>query len=152
MLRCHSLSMDIRQCSVFCVLLDIARSTESTYITFLAVDMFEEDLGFPQGTFRKAHNIRDRASLTTLRSLHYMPKPATSDAYWRCGSHADMSLLSLLFQKEGQGDLQICPGREAITDFGMGDKWTEVPAKQGPIVCNIGDMLMVGRPLVTIVY
>ena len=98
----------------------------------LAVDMLEEDLGFSQGTFRKAHNINDRASLTILRSLHYMPKPATNEEYWRCGSHADMSLLSLLFQKEGQGGLQICPGRDAITDWGMGDKWTEVPAKQVP--------------------
>ncbi|CAD6588677.1 MAG: hypothetical protein CYPHOPRED_004479, partial [Cyphobasidiales sp. Tagirdzhanova-0007] len=105
MLKCHSLSMDI-------------------------LDMLEEDLGFSQGTFRKAHNINDRASLTILRSLHYMPKPATNEEYWRCGSHADMSLLSLLFQKEGQGGLQICPGRDAITDWGMGDKWTEVPAKQ----------------------
>lgn len=77
-----------------------------------------------------------------MRQLHYLPKEATTTPYWRNGSHTDISILTLLFQREGEDGLQICPGREAFTDFGMGDSWTAVPARQGPIVCNIGDMMM----------
>lgn len=79
----------------------------------------------------------------------------------RAGAHADWGLLTLLFQREGQGGLEICPGREAVTRFALGDTWTRVPPPPPPgsspssspsssdddqaaatIVCNIGDMLM----------
>ena len=34
------------------------------------------------------------------------------------------------------------PGRESVTEFGIGDRWTKLEAKTGEIVCNIGDLLM----------
>lgn len=50
--------------------------------------------------------------------------------------------LTLLFQKEGQSGLEICPGREVVTEFGLGDTWTKVELGPGDIICNIGDLLM----------
>ena len=52
------------------------------------------------------------------------------------------TFLTLLFQKEGQSGLDICPGREVVTEFGIGDECTKVEAITGEIVCNIGDILM----------
>ncbi|PTU24611.1 hypothetical protein P175DRAFT_0528108 [Aspergillus ochraceoroseus IBT 24754] len=48
--------------------------------------------------------------------------PALRDA------HADWDLLTLLFQKAGQSGLEICPGREVVTEFGIGDG---VPSEPG---------------------
>jgi isopenicillin N synthase-like dioxygenase len=47
----------------------------------------------------------------------------------------------LLFQREGEDGLEICPGRESHSSFAMGDDFTPLPAHTGPIVVNIGDML-----------
>ena len=44
---------------------------------------------------------------------------------------------TLLFQREGQGGLQVCPGKEADAQ-----EWTPVPPDETLITCNIGDMLM----------
>jgi len=44
---------------------------------------------------------------------------------------------TLLFQQGGQGDLEVCPGKEARTQ-----EWTSVEPATGVITCNIGDMLM----------
>lgn len=64
------------------------------------------------------------------------------EEYHRAGAHADWDFLTLLFQKEGQVGLEICPGRESVTEFGIGDRWTKLEAKTGEIVWNIGDLLM----------
>lgn len=61
---------------------------------------------------------------------------------WRAGSHTDIGLLTLLFQRDGQDGLEICPGRQTYSSFATGDKFTPLSAKTGPIVVNIGDMLM----------
>lgn len=58
------------------------------------------------------------------------------------GPHADWDLLTLLYQRPGQSGLEICPGRESVTEFGIGDEWTKVEFSPGDIVCNIGDLLM----------
>lgn len=78
-----------------------------------------------------------------MRSLHYLPTTETKENYWRNGPHTDISVLTLLFQREGEAGLEILPGRQAVGEYGMSeqDKWSAVPAKQGPIVCNIGDMM-----------
>ncbi|EIM91215.1 Clavaminate synthase-like protein [Stereum hirsutum FP-91666 SS1] len=117
MYRCHEISLQILQ-------------------------LFEDALGLEKGTFDKAIVPEDPESLSSMRTLHYLPSDGTKKDYWRNGPHADLSLLTLLFQREGEAGLEICPGREALTEYGMGDAWTPVAAKLGPIICNIGDMLM----------
>jgi len=54
----------------------------------------------------------------------------------------DWDFITLLFQRAGQSGLEICPGREVSTEFGIGDTWTKVEPQPGEIVCNIGDLLM----------
>ncbi|KAJ5092974.1 hypothetical protein N7456_008835 [Penicillium angulare] len=105
---------------------------------------FARGLGFPDEFFIKCHDVARPDSQTTMRLLHYFALPEESDGkvYHRAGAHADWDFLTLLFQKEGQSGLEICPGRESVTEFGIGDGWTKVEAKTGEIVCNIGDLLM----------
>lgn len=83
---------------------------------------------------------------SVLRLLHYFPcdpEKTLKEDYHRAGPHADWDFITLLFQAEaGMSGLEICPGREAVTEFGIGDTWTEVGFGEGEIVCNIGDMLM----------
>lgn len=105
---------------------------------------FARGLGFPDNFFIECHGITRPNSQTTMRLLHYFSLPEISDGkvYHRAGAHADWDFLTLLFQKEGQSGLEICPGREVVTEFGIGDEWTKVDAKTEAIVCNIGDLLM----------
>lgn len=81
----------------------------------LPVQLFEDALGLEQGTFKKAIVPEDPESLSSMRTLHYLPSDGTKKDYWRNGPHADLSLLTLLFQREGEAGLEICPGREALT-------------------------------------
>ncbi|KAJ5580009.1 leucoanthocyanidin dioxygenase [Penicillium hispanicum] len=80
-------------------------------------------------------------NLTQLRMLHYMASENATGT-WRAGSHTDVGCLTLLFQRDGEDGLEICPGRESHNDHGIGDIFTPLPAVTGPIVVNIGDMLM----------
>ncbi|EPE09746.1 oxidoreductase domain containing protein [Ophiostoma piceae UAMH 11346] len=98
-------------------------------------------------TFVNAHDITKPDIQTVLRALHYFARDAaapTPARYCRAGPHADWSFLTLLFQRPGQGGLEMCPGRDAVTDFGhgQGDDWTKIKPAEGEIVCNIGDLLM----------
>lgn len=105
---------------------------------------FARGLGFSEDFFIQCHDISRPNSQTTMRLLHYFELPKVSDGkeYHRAGAHADWDFLTLLFQKEGQSGLEICPGREVVTEFGIEDNWTKVEATTGEIVCNIGDLLM----------
>ncbi|KAL2802033.1 hypothetical protein BJX63DRAFT_136250 [Aspergillus granulosus] len=105
---------------------------------------FARGLGFPEEFFVQCHDISRPNAQTTMRLLHYfaLPREPNGKTYHRAGAHADWDFLTLLFQKEGQSGLEICPGREVVTEFGIGDEWTKVEAKTGEIVCNIGDLLM----------
>jgi isopenicillin N synthase-like dioxygenase len=106
---------------------------------------FARGLGFEDDYFVKAHDISRAESQTVLRLLHYfevdksVPVP---EGYYRAGAHVDWDFITLLFQRAGQSGLEICPGREVSTGFGMGDEWTKVEPAPGEIVCNIGDLLM----------
>ncbi|KAH8598162.1 hypothetical protein B0O99DRAFT_507058 [Bisporella sp. PMI_857] len=106
---------------------------------------FARGLGFPDDYFVKAHSIKRPEAQTVLRLLHYfevdksVPIP---EGYYRAGAHVDWDFVTLLFQRAGQSGLEICPGREAATEFGIGDLWTKVEPQPGEIVCNIGDLLM----------
>lgn len=121
-------------------------------VSELLMRCFARGLGFPDDFFIKAHDISRPNAQTTCRLLHYfaLPPPSESPAgagaegqpYHRAGAHADWDFLTLLFQKEGQTGLEICPGRESVTEFGIGDEWTKIEPRTGEIVCNIGDLLM----------
>jgi len=104
------------------------------------LESFARKLGFEEDFFTRAHDYRAEDYQSTLRLLHYFPvtnpDPAARDL-WRAGAHTDFDCLTLLFQRDGQGGLQVCPGREADT----GD-WTPVTPRAELITCNIGDMLM----------
>ncbi|MGO8425996.1 2OG-Fe(II) oxygenase family protein, partial [Rhizobium ruizarguesonis] len=53
---------------------------------------------------------------STLRLIHYMSmegaKPEDFSS-WRAGAHSDLDCLTILHQKEGEGGLQVCPGKDA---------------------------------------
>ncbi|KAI2778620.1 putative gibberellin 20 oxidase [Daldinia loculata] len=106
---------------------------------------FARGLGFADEYFVRAHDVRRSGAQTVLRLLKYFaldPGAPTPEGYHRAGAHADWDFVTLLFQRPGQGGLEICPGREAFTEFGLGDTWTPVKPVAGEIVCNIGDLLM----------
>ncbi|KAI1075888.1 hypothetical protein F5B20DRAFT_558309 [Whalleya microplaca] len=106
---------------------------------------FARGLGFPDDHFVKAHDVSRPNAQTVLRMLRYFAVDSavpTPEGYYRAGAHADWDFVTLLFQRPGQSGLEICPGREAFTEFGLGDTWTKVEPAAGEIVCNIGDLLM----------
>ncbi|KAG1462890.1 hypothetical protein G6F56_005417 [Rhizopus delemar] len=101
-------------------------------------------LGFREDFFTQTHNVDRPDCLNTLRCLHYHDITGQSfpAEYWRAGAHTDFDTLTLLFQRPGKNGLEVCPGREASTEFAHGNLWTSLCPKEGEIVCNIGDMLM----------
>lgn len=101
---------------------------------------FAHKLGFDADFFTRAHDPSVPAYQSTLRMLHYFAvDPALKDeiGLWRAGAHTDFDCLTLLFQRAGQGGLQVLPGKEAEAQ-----QWTPVKPVDGVITCNIGDMLM----------
>ena len=101
---------------------------------------FALKLGFDEDFFTRAHNPNSPEYQSTLRLLHYYPvDPATlgQPGVWRAGAHTDFDCLTLLFQRAGQGGLQVCPGKEMD-----GQAWSTVEPDDAAITCNIGDMLM----------
>ncbi|MGY1773185.1 isopenicillin N synthase family dioxygenase [Blastococcus sp. SYSU D00813] len=96
-------------------------------------------LGFDAEFFDRAHDPSAPGYQSTLRLLHYFPVSAETAArtdLWRAGAHTDFDCLTLLFQRAGQGGLQVLPGAEA-----EGQAWTPVEPSDDAITCNIGDML-----------
>lgn len=101
---------------------------------------FADKLGFDSDFFARAHDPSTPDYQSTLRMLHYFAVPTDSEAAdgtWRAGAHTDFDCLTLLFQRDGQGGLQVCPGREMD-----GQAWTPIEPSDDAITCNIGDMLM----------
>jgi isopenicillin N synthase-like dioxygenase len=100
---------------------------------------FAEKLGFERDFFRKAHDPSQNDYQSTLRLLHYFATEGVEKQgnIWRAGAHTDFDCLTLLFQHEGHGGLQVCPGEEANSQ-----RWTNIPPLANVITCNIGDMLM----------
>ncbi|KAI0120167.1 putative UPF0676 protein [Nemania sp. FL0031] len=97
-------------------------------------------LGFDDDYFVRAHDIAHPDLQTVLRLLHYFPLDPDApvpETYYRAGAHADWGLLTLLFQRPGENGLEICPGRDVFTQFGLGDMWTKVEPVEGEIVCNM---------------
>ncbi|ROZ98049.1 isopenicillin N synthase family oxygenase [Gordonia sp. OPL2] len=113
--RCHRLAMDLLSC-------------------------FAERLGLDRDFFTRAHDPASAAYQSTLRLLHYYAFPddlLDEDNVWRAGAHTDFDVLTLLFQRSGQGGLQVLPGAEAHSEA-----WTPIEPSDDAITCNIGDMLM----------
>lgn len=100
---------------------------------------FADRLGFERHFFARAHDPDGEGYQSTVRLLHYFPM--TGDQFeggqWRAGAHTDYDCLTLLFQRDGQSGLQLCPGNDATSG-----RWTSVPTDESVITCNIGDMLM----------
>lgn len=97
-------------------------------------------LGFPEDHLNKAMDVEAPDNLTQMRMIHYMASENAAGT-WRAGNHTDIGCLTLLFQRDGEDGLEICPGRESHNDHAIGDTFTPLPAETGPIVVNIGDML-----------
>ncbi|WP_372971713.1 isopenicillin N synthase family dioxygenase [Marinobacter sp.] len=105
---------------------------------------FADRLGFERDFFTRAHDRAQPDYQSTLRLLHYLPLPEDhqpDESIWRAGAHTDFDCLTMVFQQEGQGGLQVSPGKDAE---GKGDnrEWFTVIPKEDRITCNIGDMLM----------
>ncbi|GAB2660141.1 isopenicillin N synthase family oxygenase [Gordonia jinhuaensis] len=101
---------------------------------------FAEKLGFDREFFTRAHDPSQATYQSTLRLLHYYAFPdemLDEPNVWRAGAHTDFDALTLLFQRDGQGGLQVLPGAEAESQ-----EWTPVEPSDDAITCNIGDMLM----------
>lgn len=100
---------------------------------------FADKLGFERDFFSAAHDPQQSDYQSTLRLLHYYPSAGVEqqENIWRAGAHTDFDCLTLLFQHQGHGGLQVCPGKEAASE-----QWTNVPPLGNVVTCNIGDMLM----------
>jgi len=102
---------------------------------------FADKLGFAPDFFRQAHEPTSPQYQSTLRLLHYFAMPPAAQPaqtpQWRASAHTDFDTLTLLFQKQGQGGLQLLPGKDIESGA-----WTSVEPDEGVITCNIGDMLM----------
>ncbi|GAX81233.1 hypothetical protein CEUSTIGMA_g8665.t1 [Chlamydomonas eustigma] len=118
--------------------------TAAHEVSMKILSCFALSLGFEEHFFEPHHDPAQLDNQQCLRCLYY--HDCTGQKYpsnfWRAGAHTDFDTLTLLFQKEGEAGLEVCPGREASTDFAMGDVWTPVDPMKGGIVINIGDMLM----------
>jgi len=101
---------------------------------------FALKLGFDEDFFTRAHNKASPEYQSTLRLLHYYAIPPEAQDkldLWRAGAHTDFDCLTILYQRQGQGGLQVCPGAEFEKQ-----EWTSIPPDEDVITCNIGDMLM----------
>ena len=101
---------------------------------------FATRLGFADDFFTRAHDPDRSSYQSTLRLLHYFaidPAARGEPGLWRAGAHTDFDCLTLLFQRAGQGGLQLLPGKDMASQA-----WTPIEPADELITCNIGDMLM----------
>lgn len=118
----------------------LAFEAKSWAVAMKLLSCFATRLGFEEDFFTHAHDPARAAYQSTLRLLHYYPvDPALRDRLelWRAGAHTDFDCLTLLFQRAGQGGLQVCPGKDMEAQ-----EWTPIEPADDIITCNIGDMLM----------
>lgn len=109
-------------------------------VAMRVLSCFALKMGFADDFFAQAHEPTAASYQSTLRLLHYYAIPLEQQASldtWRAGAHTDFDCLTLLFQRPGQGGLEVCPGRDMDSQA-----WTPVPPDEQAITCNIGDMLM----------
>lgn len=101
--------------------------------------LFAEKMHMKPETIEEAHNHDSPVYQSTLRLLHYfaLKVEELDDSKWRAGAHTDFSVLTLLYQRDGQGGLEVCPGADSDQPI-----WAPVTPYNDVITCNIGDMLM----------
>ena len=119
-------------------MLDFER--KSWEIGMKILSCFALKLGFDDQFFTRAHDPARASYQSTLRLLHYYPIASDDEdklGLWRAGAHTDFDCLTLLYQRQGQGGLQVCPGKEMEAQ-----QWTTIAPNEDVITCNIGDMLM----------
>ncbi|MGV9678351.1 isopenicillin N synthase family dioxygenase [Nocardia sp. NPDC003482] len=108
-------------------------------VAMRVLSCFADRLGFEREHFTRAHDPASEQYQSTLRLLHYFAVPPELQGVpgrWRAGAHTDFDCLTLLFQRDGQGGLQVCPGKEMAEQ-----QWTSITPSSALITCNIGDML-----------
>lgn len=113
---------------------------QSWEIAMRVLSCFAYKLGFDDAFFTRAHDQGKPSYQSTLRLLHYYAIPTEVQDkldLWRAGAHTDFDCLTLLYQRQGQGGLEVCPGKEMEAQ-----EWTPIPPDGDAITCNIGDMLM----------
>ncbi len=118
----------------------LAFEAQCWQVAMQVLSCFAHKLGFKSDFFTQAHDPARPSYQSTLRLLHYFATPPEQQAnlgLWRAGAHTDFDCLTLLFQRQGQGGLQVCPGKEIDSQA-----WTSVTPDEDAITCNIGDMLM----------
>jgi isopenicillin N synthase-like dioxygenase len=110
--------------------------------SFQVLSCFARRLGFPDDFFEAHHDIT-KDDCTKLMRILYYPE-LTEDqvksflpTQFRAGAHTDYGCVTLLFQKEGEKGLEVCPGKDTHRSV-----WTPVDPIPGAIVLNIGDSLM----------
>lgn len=109
-------------------------------VAMRVLSCFAMKLGFADDFFARAHDYNAPSYQCTLRLLHYFamtPEQQAGGSHWRGGAHTDFDCLTLLFQRPGQGGLEVCPGKEMDEQ-----RWTPIKPDEQAITCNIGDMLM----------
>lgn len=118
----------------------LAFEAQCWHVAMQVLSCFAYKLGFAPQFFSAAHDPAQGSYQSTLRLLHYYaiaPEQQAHLGLWRAGAHTDFDCLTLLFQRPGQGGLEVCPGKEMDSNA-----WTPVPPDEEAITCNIGDMLM----------
>lgn len=118
----------------------LAFEQQAWTVAMRVLSCFAPRLGFDREFFTRAHDPASPHYQSTLRMLHYYAiDPALRDrmGLWRAGAHTDFDCLTLLFQRKGQGGLQLLPGKDIDSQA-----WTSIEPADELITCNIGDMLM----------
>ncbi len=118
----------------------LAFESQCWQVAMRVLSCFAERLGFDRDFFSRAHDPAQPTYQSTLRLLHYFAIPPQARGrldLWRAGAHTDFDCLTLLFQRAGQGGLQVCPGKDSEAQA-----WTPIEPADDVITCNIGDMLM----------
>jgi isopenicillin N synthase-like dioxygenase len=118
----------------------LAFERQSWVVSMQVLSCFAMKLGFDPAFFARAHDQEQASYQSTLRLLHYYaiaPEAQADLGLWRAGAHTDFDCLTLLYQRKGQGGLEVCPGKEMEEQA-----WTPIKPDDDVITCNIGDMLM----------
>ena len=118
----------------------LAFEAQAWAVAMRVLSCFATRLGFEREFFTDAHDPASPQYQSTLRMLHYYaidPAQRAGMGLWRAGAHTDFDCLTLLFQRKGQGGLQLLPGKDMDSQA-----WTSIEPADELITCNIGDMLM----------
>jgi isopenicillin N synthase-like dioxygenase len=118
----------------------LAFEAQARTVAMRVLSCFAVKLGLPREFFTQAHDPAQPSYQSTLRMLHYFaidPAERGRMGLWRAGAHTDFDCLTLLFQRSGQGGLQLLPGKDMASQA-----WTSITPSDDLITCNIGDMLM----------